>query len=84
MLTVTMASPASAALVCGYNDNDNGEAVYRHCGEVNVRIKTTTVFGTDSYQCVAPGDTVLGATWFISGSHYIGGVGCSPVTIPPR
>ncbi len=83
LLTATMASPASA-LSCGYNDNDNGKAVYRHCGNTTVRIETTNVFGGKSYQCVAPGDTVLGDTWFIRGSHYIGGVGCSPVTIPPR
>jgi len=76
---------ATAALVCGYNDNDgSGSAVYRHCGPTTVRVETTDFVGTRSFQCVAPGDTDLGPTWFISFSRYVGGVNCSPVTIPPR
>lgn len=66
------------ALVCGYNDNDgDGNAVWRNCGNFNHRIKTTTWFGTESYQCVAAHSNYhLGPTWFIDNSVYDGGEGC--------
>ncbi|MGW5860690.1 hypothetical protein ACWFRJ_00765 [Streptomyces sp. NPDC055239] len=69
-----------AALVCGYNDNDgHGNAVWRNCGNFHHLIKTTTWFGSESYQCVAAYTNYhLGATWFIDNSVYADGVGCRP------
>lgn len=72
--------PAAAAEPhCGYNDNFNGQAVWRNCGNFNHLIETWALGASKSHQCVAAHSTYsLGPTWFISSSTYAGGEGCRP------
>ncbi|MFF5010263.1 DUF6355 family natural product biosynthesis protein [Streptomyces phaeochromogenes] len=67
-------SPVTAALKCGYTDNSNGYAVYRHCGTYNVGIFVDS-WGplADYYLCVSPGNTTLGATWIVNNAYYVKG-----------
>lgn len=70
---------AAAEPNCGYNDNFNGRAVWRNCGNFNHLIETWALGASKSYQCVAAYSTyTLGPTWFISSSTYAGGEGCTP------
>ncbi|MCW8382153.1 hypothetical protein [Streptomyces justiciae] len=65
--------PASAAAVCGYNDNINGRALWRNCSNDGDYIRTTNFIGGESYQCTAAhSDHDLGPTWFIDHSVLLG------------
>lgn len=75
--TVT-AEDVGTMAVCGYNDNINGYAVYRHCGDFNIVIYVDSHWPfTDFYTCVPPGDWVLGATWLYNFAYYAGGHHCN-------
>ncbi|WP_086824171.1 DUF6355 family natural product biosynthesis protein [Allokutzneria sp. NRRL B-24872] len=61
-----------AAAKCGFHKEGTPavQAWYNHCGSGNVWIRKTYAVGSDEFECVRPGDTLLGVWPYITGAYY--------------